>query len=1118
MSMSPIDRAAQSPAEKRALLAELLRKKVAESRSEFPLSYGQRALLYLSRLQPDAPTYNAMFTIRLSARIDVDVLRSAFQRIIDRHAVLRTTYTVNSEKAVQQVHAASEADFVAYDISTWDERQEEAHLLAEAARPFNLQCDPVIRLRVYSSSPASHKLLLVVHHIAFDYWSYDVFAKELAELYASILEGRPSGLAPLKSQFLDFVQWQEDELTGPRGEQLVEYWQKQLAGELPALHIPTDRTRPSVQTYNGSSFSFNLDPVLVSYLRALAKENNSTLYVLLLAAFLVLMHRYTGQNDIVVGSPMACRDASRFERLIGYFSTAMPLRASLSGDPPFNQLVSQVRNTVLDALAHQNCPFSLLLERLTPRRDPSRSPLFDVAFSWEKACDVGLYESQNQTRGRAATQLPLELLSARQLGAPYDLSLLVFEDQAQLSGTFLYNPDLFDGETIARMAAHFQSLLRGIAEQPAARVSQIPLLSAEERCMLLEEWNQTARAYPREKALQELFEAQVERAPEAEALVCEEERVSYAELNRRANQLAWELKERGVGREMRVGVCLHRSVQMIEALLAILKAGGSYVPFDADYPRERLRFMFEDSGVEIVLAEGATRRHLPQDGKKILCLDEERESMRAKRENNPPCENDGTSVAYVMYTSGSTGVPKGVEILHRGIARLVFGQEYAHFAAGEAILQAAPVSFDASTFEIWGALLHGAKCVLFPDKVPTTEALGNAIRNHGVTTLWLTSSLFNAIVDDDPDVLAPLKQVLTGGEALSVPHIRRVRERLPNVQLINGYGPTETTTFACTFRIPAQLDAGISSISIGRPIANTRVYVLDERGEPVPVGVTGELYIGGDGVARGYWNRAELTAERFVDDRFSGEGGGKLYRTGDLVRYREDGNLEFLGRADQQVKIRGFRIELGEIETVLQKHPSIREAVVLAREESQGEKRLVAYVVPQKKGGEIPELRPWAREKLPDYMVPSAFVFLDSIPLNANGKLDKQMLPVPEPDRRELNVPFTAPETDLEKAIAKIWEAALGVEEVGRYDNFFDLGGHSLLVVQVHPKLEEAVGRKLAIVDVFRHPTISTLAKHLGQVGQKDHSFDEIHERARQQKLALAQRAGASRSRRLGDG
>src|SRR5579864_5941405 len=768
MSMTSAARAAQSPAEKRALLTELLRKKIGEKGSEFPLSYGQKALLYLSRVQPGAPTYNAMFAIRVNAKLSIDALRGAFQGILDRHAVLRASYVLSGDDFVQRIHAAREADFGFSDASAWDENQLDARLVEDASSPYDLESDSVIRLNVYSRSPESHVLMLGVHHIAFDYWSYDVLARELTELYACAQTGRKPALPVLKWQFTDFVQRQQDVLTSFQGEKLFQYWQKELAGEIPALNLPTEHLRPLTQTYKGSSFSFSLDPVLVGRLRALAQEQNSTLYILLLAAFEVLLHRYTGQRDIVIGSPMACRDSVQFESLIGYFSNIVPLRANLDGDPTFDSFVAEVRRTVLGAMEHQDYPFPLLVERIAPRRDASRAPFLDVVFSWEK--------SRHRSQRVADDRLPLDLLYARQLGAPYDLTVLIFEGPSRVSGTFLYNSDLFDRERIARMTENFTTLLAGIVDNPSERVSTLPLLSLEEKRQLVD-WNATATSYPRERSLQELFESQVKRTPEAQAVVCGDEGLSYGELNRRSNQLAWYLKKRGVGPGVLVGVCLERSLEQVTTLLGIVKAGGAYVPLDPTYPRERLRFMLEDSQAAVVVAEQRTRRQLPEEYREVVWLDEERERIAAEGEGDPECRSCGGSLAYVMYTSGSTGVPNGVEILHRGIVRLLFGQDFVRLGAQEVILQAAPASFDASTFEIWGALLHGGKCVLYQGRVPTARELDEAIKKYQVTTLWLTSSLFNAIVDQDPEILAPLGQLLAGGEALSVAHVRRMRER-----------------------------------------------------------------------------------------------------------------------------------------------------------------------------------------------------------------------------------------------------------------------------------------------------------------------------------------------------
>ena len=1114
MSASSIERAALSPAEKRALLAELLRKKVGGQAVEFPLSYGQKALLYLTRLQPGTPVYNTMFVIRVDARISIDVLRTAFQRIIDRHAALRTTYALKGEHFVQQVHATWEADFEACDACMWDENHLEARLVEDGCHPYDLQRNSVIRLKVYSRSPESHVLLLGVHHIVFDYWSYDVFAHELTELYACIQEGGQSALSPLRWQFTDFVQRQQDMLTSPRGEKLLQYWQRELAGEIPALNLPTDRVRPTIQTHTGSSFNFSLEDELAGRLRVLANEKDLTLYVLLLAAFQVLLHRYTGQDDILIGSPMVCRDSVQCEDLIGYFSNVVPLRANLAGDPSFNCFVAQVRETVLGALEHQDYPFPLIVELIAPSRDPSRSPLIDAVFSWEKSRYGARRQIFTEGKGITGAQLPLHLLYARQLGSPFDVTLLIFEGQERVSGTVLYNSDLFNPERIARMAANFTTLLGGIVDNSAQRVSKLRLISSEERMRLVVNWNATSTSYPRELSLQKLFESQVERTPGAQAVVFGEQCVSYRELNRRANQLAWYLKKRGVGPGVLVGVCLERSAEMVIALLAILKAGGAYVPLDPTYPKERLTFMLVDSQAPVVLAEEGTRGRWLEDWGEVVWIDREASRIREKSETNPEDQSNGGSLAYVMYTSGSTGAPKGIEIRQRGVSRLVMNTDYVELGPEDRIAQTSNTSFDAATFEIWGALLNGAQLVgVSKDVVLSARAYAEEIRRREITTLFLTTALFNELAREAPWMFSGVRQVLFGGEAVKPHWVAQVlREGKPG-RLLHVYGPTETTTFATWYQVE-DVQEGATTVPIGRPIANTRVYVLDGQEEPVPIGMTGELYIGGDGVARGYLNRPELTTERFVEDRFSSETGTRLYRTGDLVRYRADGNLEFLGRADQQVKIRGFRVELEEIETVLRKHPEVREAVVLAREGTMQEKRLVAYLV--LRGHEVgtSEFRCWVKERLPEYMTPSAFLYLERLPLNANGKLDKQALPAPEQRRPDLNEPFAAAESDMEQIIAGLWKAALGLQEVGRYDNFFDLGGHSLLVAQIHAKLEKAVGRSVAIVDIFRHPTISTLAKHLNEIEAQDRLFDEVHARAHQQKMALAQRVQALQSRR----
>ena len=1102
MSTTSLGRAGLSATEKRALLAELLRKKAAENASNFPLSYGQKALLYLSRLDPDTPTYNAMFAIRLDAEVSIEALRTALQGIIDRHAALRTTYVLNGERFVQRVHAAREADFAAFDASMWDQGQLEARLIEDASHPYNLERDSVMRLRVYSRSRESHVLMLGVHHIAFDFWSYDVFAHELIELYTSARTGKQSKLSPLKCQFSDYVQWQRDMLASPRGEQLFRYWERELAGEVPALNLPTDRVRPMIQTYHGSSFRFSLEPGIVGHLRTLANQRNVTLYTLLLSAFQILLHRYTGQEDILIGSPMACRDSPQFEHLIAYFSNVVPLRANLAGDPLFTTFLGQVRTKVLGALEHQDYPLPLIVERIAPKRDPSRSPLLDVAFSWEKSHHQAGREALNHD---PETQLPLDLLYARQLGAPYDVILLIFEGQASLSGTFLYNSDLFDQERISRMAAHFEALLLGIADHPDGRISELSWFTDQERQQIVA-WNSTASAFPSEQCLHQLFEVHASSSPDAVAAWCEGEQLSYAELNRRANQLARYLAKKGVGPDVLVGLCIGRSLDMLIALLGIMKAGGAYVPLDPDYPSERLAHMLADSGVKVLLTEATLVERLPANQADLVRIDTDREQIAQESADDFHSGVRPDNLVYVIYTSGSTGKPKGVLIEHRGLSNLAEAQ-LRTFALrpDERVLQFASLSYDASIFEIAMAIKTGATLYIATGESRLSgEVLAGLLRQQAITNVTLPPSIVALMPAQD---LPALRTMIVAGEPCT-PEI--VVRWAAGRRLFNAYGPTETTVWATV----AECHADMRRPPIGRPILNTRVHLLDGNLQPVPIGVAGELHIGGVGLARGYLNRPELTAEKFIPDPFNEDLSTRLYKTGDLARYLPTGDIEFLDRIDHQVKIRGFRIELGEIEAILHKHTGVREAVIIARENARGEKQLVAYFVSQ--GVEVggAELRRWVKEKLPEYMVPSAFVQLERIPINANGKLDKHALPAPEQGRPELNEPFAAPESDLEQAIAEIWKAALGLREVGRYDNFFDLGGHSLLVAETHPKLEKAVGRRVPVVDMFRHPTISALAKHLNQIKHQDRSFEEVRERARQQKWASAQRVEAIQSRR----
>jgi amino acid adenylation domain-containing protein len=915
-----------------------------------------------------------------------------------------------------------------------------------------------------------HVLLLTMHHIASDGWSMSILFRELASLYESFLTGKPSALPDLAIQYQDYARWQRQWLQGDILEKQLAYWKQQLRGAPALLELPTDRPRPAVQSFQGARHVLSFPNALLESLKALSRQERATLYMIMLAAFQALLHRYSGQDTIVVGSPIAGRNYKETEDLIGFFVNTLVLKTDLTGNPTFKELIARVRAAAIGAYEHQDLPFEKLVEELHPDRNLGASPLFQVALAF-----------QNVPNPVAELQglrlIPLELHGRT---SKFDLTLYLTEQAGTLEAGVEYNVDLFDQATIERMLAHYQRMLKSIVADPNCRVSELAMLTEREEHQLLIEWNDTRRDHPANHCIHQLFEQQAENAPNAIAVTFVNERLTYGELNRRANRLAHHLKKLGVGPDVLVGICADRSLEMVVGLLGILKAGGAYVPFDPGYPQERLKFMIEDTAVPILLTQHSLLEKLPDHGARVLCLDRDWDAISQESDDNLPAETSPENLAYVIYTSGSTGKPKGVEIPHRGITRLIAGVEYARFDSSQVFLQLAPISFDASTFELWGALAHGAQCVLFPGRTPTLHELRAVLEKHGITILWLTASLFNTIIEQAPEAISGVRQLLTGGEALSVRHVRRALSLLPDTQIINGYGPTESTTFACCYPIPKQIDRTLNSIPIGRPIANTEIFILDAHLNAVPIGVPGELFIGGLGLARGYLNRPDATAEKFIPNPFSAEAGARLYRTGDRARYLANGDVEFLGRLDDQVKIRGFRIEPAEIENALKQHPAVQNAVVIAREDCPGNKNLVGYVVLTAATSlAAHELRTFLGNKLPEYMVPSAYVFLDAIPLTPNGKVDRLSLPVP--DRSSAGRGYQPPRTPMEEMLARIWAQVLEVERVGIRDNFFDLGGHSLLAVRVSNLIERSIGTSFGVTSIFQAPTVEQLALLLNQ-------------------------------------
>jgi len=850
--------------------------------------------------------------------------------------------------------------------------------------------------------------------------------------------------------------------------------------------LPVDRQRPAQSSFRGLTERFVVPAPLAASLKALARERHATFYMTLLAAFEVLLMRYSGQDDIAVGTPIAGRGRPELEGLIGFFVNTLVMRGDLSGNPTFAELLQRTRDRAVDAYAHQDLPFEKLVEELNPVRDSRRNPLFQVMFALQTAREYSLH-----LRGLEITRVPLVNDTSK-----FDLTLHIGEREGRLQGDFEFSTDLFLPSTIRRMTGHFLRLLEGIVVDPQTRIGALPLLGEAERREILVDWNETASEYPRDRSISELFEAQASMHPDAPALVEEDAVVTYGDLNVRANRLAHHLRSLGLAPGDPIGICLERSSDMIVAMIGILKAGGAYVPLDPNYPAERLAFMLQDTAVGILITKSAHLSHLPAYGGRIACIDRDAAEIARRDDANPPPAATADALAYIIYTSGSTGEPKGVMVPHRGVTRLVCRTDYIKLDAGDRVAQISNPSFDAATFEVWGALLNGGRLVLLRREITLdAEKLGARLRHDGITVLFVTTALFNAIVRAQPAAFAGVKHVLFGGEAVDPRWVRACLEAGAPGRLVHVYGPTETVTFATWHRIET-VAGDEPTLPIGRPIANLKVAVLDRNRQPVPLGVAGELYIGGEGIARGYWKRPELTHERFVAVDCSELGGTTMYRTGDLVRYQPDGNLVFLGRLDQQVKLRGHRIEPAEIEIVLRNVAPLSDALVVLREDRPHEPELVAYLVARAGAQALAPatLRTMLKSKLPDYMLPSAFVFLPALPLNANGKVDRDALPAPiaASDGREHSM--VAPRDNVELHLVKIWQDLLKRRSIGVRDNFFDLGGHSLLAVQLMKRIDVTFNRQLELDILWSGAgTIEALAKALREGFKAGENPELVH-------------------------
>ncbi len=1179
----------------------------------FPLSFAQQRLWFLNQLQPNSTFYNMPFGLHFSGKLNITALESSLQLLIDRHESLRTNFITVDGEPLGAIAATRDFTLPVIDLRTLpaSEREIEYQKIADGAAicVFNLAQESLLRTQLVQLTPTKNVLLLTIHHIIFDGWSVNIFLKELTTVYSALVENRAPTLPEIHLQYVDFAVWQRQWLQGEVLESQLAYWQQKLALMPALLELPSDRPRPAVQSFRGATQVFTIEQNISEALLSLSQQQGVTLFILLLTAFKILLYRYTNQLDIVVGTPVANRQDSQIQEMIGFFVNNLVLRTDLSDNPTFLQLLKQVREVVLSAYEHQNLPFDKLVEALHPERNLSYTPLSQIDFALE-------YEST------ATVPLKDLTINISEAGAnhtaKFDLSLSLQKTEQGLTGAFEYSTDLFDATTIARMIKHWQTLLAGIVANPEQRLSDLPILTASEQHKLLVEWNQTQQDYP-QKCIHQLFEATVEQTPDAVAVIFQDQQLTYRELNAKANKLAHHLLTLGVKPETLVGICVERSLEMIVGLLGILKAGGAYVPLDPAYPTERIGFMLEDSSVPVLLTQSKLVEKLTPHSARIICLDSEWEIITHQNQENPTLQVTPNDLAYVIYTSGSTGQPKGVTIEHRSLVNVYFAwsEAYQLRSGVSSHLQMASFSFDVFTGDMVRALCSGGKLVLCPGELLLdAPMLYQLMQQQKIDCADFVPAVLRNLLqylEESGQRLEFMRLLICGSDSWSATEYNKLKHIAGlKTRLINSFGVTEATIDSCYFEKRNPLE-NVNYLPIGRPFANTQIYILNSQLQPVPIGVGGELYIGGVGVARGYLNRTELTAQRFISNPFRrgrGAGGGeqrggsspippasseRLYKTGDLARYLPDGNIEFLGRIDNQVKIRGFRIELGEIEAALAQHPDVREVVVICREDNPDNQSLVAYVVsnlipervpyhsecqveldgntvklhtedislggvglvgmpaideskrvrlrlqlpfesePRWLSGTIAwsrppqagikfqlmpieqvlieqsvahqletqglwktlqrtltsSLRDYLKQKLPDYMIPSAFVLMKALPLTPNGKIDRRALPTPDNSYKERDDYVVAPRTPIEEMLAAIWAEVLGLKRVSINDNFFELGGHSLQAVKLISKLSVEMNVKVSVKLLFQNPTIAELAEALNQFSTPEPSFNQ---------------------------
>jgi amino acid adenylation domain-containing protein len=1044
----------------------------------FPLSFSQERLWLLDQIDPDSPAYNLVRAVKLEGMLDGTALERSFNEIIRRHESLRTSFQIVDGRPVQVIAPSLIISMPVIDLLCLSESEREAEMLRlcdeEVWRRFDLANGPLLRAKLIRVDLTKHILLLATHHIVSDAWSTGILVKEMATLYEAFLNGADSPLPPLRIQYADFAVWQREWLQGEVLETQLSYWKRQLADHPSDLQLPIDHPRSSTQSFRGATETLVMPTALTESLKALGQREGATPFMILMAAFKTLLHRYTHSKDIVIGSPIANRNRPEIEGLIGFFINTLVFRTDFSGNPTFKEALARVRRTCLEAFAHQDLPFERLVEELQPERDIGRTPFFQVMFLLQ---NVPLPDLK-------LAGLSVSLLELKNRVSKFDMTLNLAEGPEGITASIDYSADLFESVTISRMLRHLRALLEGIALNPQQSLSHIQMLSDAERQQLLFEWNQTEKDYDATRCIHLVFEAQAKQTPDAMALAFEDTYLTYDELNRRANQLAHFLIEMGAGPEILVPICLPRSIGMIVGLLAILKAGAAYVPLDPSFPKQRLSYMLEDTRAALLVTEESLRELFLEFDGRTICLDSEWDSIATRSDRNPNSPVNSEDLVYVIFTSGSTGRPKGVAVEHRQLINYVYSiVDILELPHGGSYATVSTLAADLGNTMVFPSLCRGGTLhVVAQERVTDPAALAEYFNNHPIDYLKIVPSHVAALIGaSNPEQVLPRKRLVLGGEASAYRLIETLQSLAPGCMIFNHYGPTETTVGVMTYKLTEDSRKDCSfCVPLGRPIGNTQIYILDEHLEPVPIGVTGDIYIGGAGVTRGYLNHPELSAEKFIPNPFNQSSGARIYRTGDLGRYLPNGNVEFLGRADDQVKIRGYRIETSEIESTLAQHPAVREVVVRALGDSPADKYLAAYVVVnQAAPPSINELRSFLKERLPDYMSVSSFVIMEAIPLTPNGKIDRRALPSPDAVRPKES-DYVAPRTEVETILTNVWQEVLGVAPISIHDNFFALGGDSIRAIQIIHKAR-AYNLALTAKDVFRSTTICEIARSMSK-------------------------------------